>query len=80
MDSYSSALCFFRILLWKYEYKTELSRTEQLQQELNFIEYQNEQLEDRVDTLSDIIDLIIIYITSDDLPEVENPSTSAQII
>ena len=55
-------------------------RTEQLQQELNFIEYQNEQLEDRVDTLSDIIDLIIIYITSDDLPEVENPSTSAQII
>ena len=41
--------------------------TEQLQQELNFIEYQNEQLEDRVDTLSDIIDLIIIYITSDDL-------------
>lgn len=55
-------------------------RTEQLQQELNFIEYQNEQLEDNVDTLSDIVDLIIIYITSDDLPEVENPSTSAQII
>mgnify|MGYP000056407134 FL=1 len=55
-------------------------RIEQLQQEVNLIEYQNEQLEDNVDTLSDIVDLIIIYITSDDLPEVENPGTSAEII
>lgn len=55
-------------------------RTEQLQQELNFIEYQNEQLEDRVDTLSEIIDLIIIYITSDDVVPEEKPGTSAQII
>ena len=35
-------------------------RIEQLQQEVNLIEYQNEQLEDNVDTLSDIVDLIII--------------------
>lgn len=62
----------------KLEYLEQ--RTEQLQQELNLVEYQNEILEDEVDTLSDIIDLIIIYITSDDVVPEENPGTSAQII
>lgn len=55
-------------------------RTEQLQQELNLMDYQNDLLKDRVDTLSDVIDLIIIYITSDDVVPEENPGTSAQII
>ena len=62
----------------KLEYLEQ--RTEQLQQELTVMEQENNLLEDRVDTLSDIIDLIIIYITSDDIPEAENPGTSAQII
>ena len=62
----------------KLEYLEQ--RTEQLHHELNLIDYQNEILEDRVDTLSDIIDLIIIYVTSDELPGAENPSASAQII
>ena len=62
----------------KLEYLEQ--RTEQLQQELTVMEQGNNLLEDRVDTLSDIIDLIIIYITSDDIPEAENPGTSAQII
>lgn len=55
-------------------------RTEQLQQELSTMELENGLMEDRVDTLSDIIDLIIIYITSDNVVPEENPSTSAQII
>ena len=44
------------------------------------MEQENNLLEDRVDTLSDIIDLIIINITSDDVVPEENPGTSAQII
>lgn len=56
----------------KLEYLEQ--RTELFQQELNLIEYQNVQLENEVDTLEDIIDLIILHMLSDELPNTEIPT------